>query len=129
DETAEEQVRVIIEEAAAAQAPAGSPAQKIGALYNSWMDVERVEQLGLAPIQADLDRLAALPDKEAVARVMGDPAMAVSAIVGGYVDVDAMNTDRYVMYLTQSGLGLPNRDYYFAELWRFAQIRPAHVDY
>jgi predicted metalloendopeptidase len=129
DEAAEEQVRVIVEEAAAAQAPAGSPAQKIGGLYKSWMDADRVEQLGLAPLQADLDRLAALPDKDAVARVMGDPALGASSIVGAYVDVDAMNTSRYVLYLTQAGLGLPNRDYYLQEGERFDQIRAGYVDY
>jgi predicted metalloendopeptidase len=129
DEAAEDQVRIIVEEAAASDAPAGTPQQKVGALFNSWMDETRVEELGLTPIRNDLAMLASLADKEAVARVMGDPGLASSAIVGGYVDVDAKNTSRYTMYLTQSGLGLPNRDYYLEEGERFDAIRAAYLAY
>ncbi len=129
DEEAQEQVRDIIEEAAALDAPDGTPTQKVGDLYNSWMDAERVEELGLAPLQDDIDRLSALEDRDAVARAMGDPGLASSAIVGGYVDVDVKNTDRYVMYVTQAGLGLPNRDYYLEEGERFDEIREAYVAY
>ncbi len=128
-ETAEEQVRAIIEEAARMDSPRGTPAQQVGDLYNSWMDEERVEALGLAPIAADLERLAGLPDKESVARVMGDTSLTSNAIVGGYVDVDARQTDRYILYLTQSGLGLPNRDYYLDEGERFTALRAAYAAY
>jgi putative endopeptidase len=70
-EEAEQQVRVIIEECAEADAAPGSNAQKIGDLYTSFMDEDRAERLGADPIRADLDALAGLGSMEELVGFMG----------------------------------------------------------
>lgn len=126
---AEQQVREIIQDASATDAAPGSAEQKIGDLYNSWMDQEAIEARGLEPAQADLDRIAGLSSHEEIAAAMGDPALGAPAPYAGYVDIDSKQTDRYVFYITQSGLGLPDRDYYLNDDQRFQDIRAAYVDY
>ncbi len=124
---AEEQVRAIIQDIAAEDAASGSVEQKVGDLYNSWMDEEAIEEAGLAPAQPDLDRIADIEDHEDVAVAMADPSLGVPAPWGGYVDIDAKDPDRYIFYIGQSGLGLPDRDYYLSDEQRFVDIREAYV--
>ncbi|HEY0189430.1 MAG TPA: M13-type metalloendopeptidase [Cellulomonas sp.] len=109
---AEEQVRDIITEAAGLAEPTGVQAQ-IGALYTSFMDTAAVEAAGTAPLRAELDAIAAAHDPAALVRVLGalQRAGAVSA-TGFWVDNDAKDPERYVVYLAQSGLGLPDESYY-----------------
>jgi len=119
-EEAEQQLKAIAEEVAAAEAADGSDSQRIGDYYETYLDTDRIEELGMEAAAADLAAYDALADHEAVARVMADPALGTSPI-GFYVDLDPKNTDRYIVHLTQSGLGLPDRDYYLEE--NFAEIR------
>jgi putative endopeptidase len=86
---------------------------KIGAAYASFMDTERIESLGLAPLEADLAQVRGVGDKDALL-----VALATLQRTGGvagvafFVDNDAMDPERYVVHLTQSGLGLPDEAYY-----------------
>ncbi|MDN4483112.1 M13 family metallopeptidase [Demequina lignilytica] len=102
---AEAHTRTIIEEA-----PAESV---IGALYASFMDVERVDSLGIAPLLPDLEPIEAATSHEELARAMGAlQRSGVTGIVGYYVFADRLDPDRNVVYLSQSGLGLPDEAYY-----------------
>jgi len=83
----------------------------------------------MAPIEADLAKIAAVSTKEEAATLMGDPSMGVRAPVGGWVDVDVKDVDNYIFYLTQSGLGMPNRDYYLDEGEKSDELRAAYVKY
>ena len=123
-EQAEEQIRTIIEDAAAADAPEGSLEQKIGNTFAAFMDTEAIEERGLAPIQPELDRFDALESHEDVAMAFIDPALGVETPFAAYVSIDAKAPDQYTVYMTQSGLGLPNRDYYFDE--KFADKAQAY---
>ncbi len=60
---AEKNLRVIVDEAAAAKAAAGSDQQLIGDFYSSFMDEAKTEQLGLTPLQPELERIAAIKDR------------------------------------------------------------------
>ena len=86
---------------------------KIGAAYASFMDTERIESLGLAPLEADLAQVRDVADKDALL-----VSLATLQRTGGvagvafFVDNDAMDPERYVVHLTQSGLGLPDEAYY-----------------
>ncbi len=124
---AEAQVRIIIEEAAATEAPAGDARQQIGALYSAYLDTARIEELGLAPIRDELGELLALADHADVARWMG--RRGTQSIVGLYISQDAGNPDRYLVHVAQSGLGLPDRDYYLREDEPFPAHRAAYRDY
>ncbi|PHR61544.1 MAG: peptidase M13 [Robiginitomaculum sp.] len=108
----EAQVRAIIEDSAKMKSAKGSNEQKIGDLYASFMDTDAIQANGLKPVQADLDAIAALKDHADMARMMGDPAMGIQSIMGGWVTVDSKNVEKNIFYMTQSGLGMPNRGYY-----------------
>ncbi|ESV65767.1 peptidase M13 family protein [Mycobacteroides abscessus subsp. bolletii 1513] len=110
---AEEQVRQIITEAAESNAAEGTESQKIGDLFASFMDTETVSGLGLAPLQQELDLIASASDTTALAAVMGVLQRAgVGSGVGCYVDTDAKDSSRYLLHVSQSGLGLPDESYY-----------------
>ncbi|KQR99327.1 peptidase M13 [Williamsia sp. Leaf354] len=111
---AEENVRdIVVECAETTDAPTGSDAQLIGALYRSFMDTDRIESLGLSPIRAQLDRVAAIGSTEELAEVMGELQRAGSGgALGFYVDTDSKQSDRYLVHLSQSGIGLPDESYY-----------------
>ncbi|MBY6185169.1 peptidase M13 [Marinobacter hydrocarbonoclasticus] len=128
-EKAQADVKAIIEELAATEGlKAGSDEQKVADLYRSMMDTDTIEKLGVTPLQAEFDAIAALSSKDDLAAYF-----AHSQIVGGgtpfafYVSVDAKDSSRYATHIWQYGLSLPDRDYYFNEAERFVKIRDAYV--
>ncbi len=107
---AEEQVRDIITSASAADGP---DAQRIGDLYASFMDEAAVARVGVAPLRAELDTITAAADRDALAAVVG--ALQRTGVGGGagvYVDTDSKDSTRYLLHISQSGLGLPDESYY-----------------
>jgi len=124
---AEERVAEIIADATAADAEPGDPLQQIGAMHAAYMDTDRIDALGLEPIRAELDQLLALQSHEDVARWMARPGTA--SIAGVYVTLDSGNPERYLVHLGQSGLGLPDKDYYQRDDEPFPAHRAAYVDY
>lgn len=106
---AETQVRAIIEEGGAGAAD-GSIQKKIGDFYAAFMDEAAIEQKGAAPLKASLDAIATAPDKAALCALFGAPGYPTP--IETYVNVDSKNSARYLLNVTQAGLGMPNRDYY-----------------
>ena len=110
---AEEQVRDLITEAAATDAPAGTAEQRIGDLYASFMDTDAVARIGIQPLLDELATIDAAPSAEALTAVLGGlQRTGVSGGTGVYVDTDSKNSSRYLLHLSQSGLGLPDESYY-----------------
>ncbi|MBI3214893.1 MAG: M13 family metallopeptidase [Mycobacterium sp.] len=110
---AEEQVRDLITEAAAAAAPEGTDQQRIGDLYASFLDEAAVQARGVAPLLEELADIDAAGDAQALAAVLG--ALQRSGVGGGagvYVDTDSKDSTRYLLHVSQSGLGLPDESYY-----------------
>ncbi len=126
-ERSEERVKKIIEDAAAGNAPAGSLEQKIGDFYAAFVDTDAIDAKGYDVVADDLAKINAIETHEDVARVIGDPRLAVSTPIGIFVNVDAKQTDEYILYITQAGLGMPNRDYYLDD--KFADKRPKYIAY
>ncbi|NBC37540.1 peptidase M13 [Novosphingobium sp. FSY-8] len=92
------------------QAPAGT---QYGALYASFMDEARLETLGLKPLMADLAVVRAIKDKTAFARHMGGTMGRFgNSLIGFDVMPDTVDPTINVLGVGQSGLGLPERDYY-----------------
>ena len=113
-EDVSQQLRGIVEEAVNAphRAP-GSDLQKIGDLYSSFMDEEKLEQLGLKPLEAEMARVAALSDKRQIpALIARFNQIGANAPFVLSVHQDNKDASRYVADINQSGLGMPNRDYY-----------------
>ena len=112
-EEAEKAVLAIIERAKTA--PAGSEAKKVGDLYESFMDEARIEEVGLRPLQDMMARIAAaLPGgHQDLVGVLGEIERAgVDGLWRLFVDNDPGNPERYVMFLEQGGLSLPDESYY-----------------
>ncbi|WP_422933153.1 M13 family metallopeptidase [Sinomonas sp. P47F7] len=125
---AEENVRALIEELAATGHPAGSDEQKIGAMYASFMDEERVAQLGAAPLHALLAEVEAIDDAEGLVTTSARLGRGGSeSLFGYYAAPDAGNPERVLLYLSQGGLGLPDESYYRED--RFAEVRAAYSSY
>jgi len=130
-EKSEIALRAIIEETAAQKdRQEGTDAQKVRDLYQSFMDTQRIEQLGLEPLRADLKRVAALKSPNEYPELFADfYRWGVTTPVVLFVNQDAKQTTRYIIYANQSGLGLPDRDYYFKQEPRFAEVRAAYQTY
>ena len=126
----EADLRAIVEELAAAPNKRnGSPAQQIGDLYASLMDEQRIEALGTAPIRPQLDRIYALGTAADFAAEAGRlSAHGVGGPFGGNVAMDP-ESGELVVHLTQSGILLPDRDYYLDGSARYASIRKQYQDY
>ena len=125
-EQSEAQVRQIIEDLSTGVAEPGSNAQKIGDLFRSFMDVERIESLGIAPIAADLERTLNIQSANELLEVMGGlEARGLGGLFYIGVEVDAHDSNRYVMYMSQGGISLPDEAYYREE--QYAPIREAFL--
>jgi len=125
----EDRVKAVIEDLAKMTSETGSVEQKIGDLYASFMDTDTIEAKGLAPIKADLAAISALDNHKAVAAMMGDPAMGVRSPFGGFVNTDAKNPDVYIFYLSQAGLGMPNRGYYLDDDEKSVGLRADYMTF
>jgi putative endopeptidase len=110
---AEEQVRDLITEAADKQAATGTDPQRIGDLYASFMDTDAVARIGIQPLLDELAPIDTATSTEALTAVLGDlQRTGVGGGTGVYVDTDSKNSTRYLLHLSQSGLGLPDESYY-----------------
>ena len=126
---AEEQVHEIITNAADGSPASGTDEQRIGDLYGSFVDEQAVEERGLAPLLDDLAAIDAADGPDALAAVVGGlQRTGVGGGVGLYVDTDSKDSSRYLVHVSQSGLGLPDESYYRDE--QHAAILgayPAHI--
>ncbi|WFL76703.1 M13 family metallopeptidase [Altererythrobacter arenosus] len=116
----EGQLRTIIMDA-----PADS---QLGALFQSFMDEDRVNALGLEPLRPRLDAIRAAADKSAFSRLMGETAGTFGGSLAGmfpYADPNEPTVSS--LFVGAGGLGLPEKDYYFDD--RFAKERNAYVAY
>jgi putative endopeptidase len=115
-------------DAAKANAAPGSNQQKIGDFWAVGIDSVKADKLGYTPIKPELDRIAAIKTPADVPGVVAhEIQLGVRALIGPRVSQDDKNSDKMALYLYQSGLGLPNRDYYFNTDTRTKNIRRAYV--
>ncbi|WP_457113153.1 M13 family metallopeptidase [Marmoricola sp. URHA0025 HA25] len=126
-DAAEEHVHAIIEACAAGEV-SGDDARKIGDLFASFMDEDRVRELGTTPIQGLLDAIDQIADLRDLAAYLGEfERRGGGGLFGSFVDTDDRNSDRYLVNIVQGGIGLPDESYYREE--KFAEIRAKYVDY
>ena len=118
----------IVDKTAAAHAAAGTNEQKIGDYYASCMDTDGIEKRGLAPIQPELDRIAALQSKAELPPLI---AHLNRLSVGVFFDYgsqqDFKDATREIAYIDQSGLGLPEKDYYLRTDEKSVETRKQYV--
>ena len=110
----ESRLRKLMEDAAS-RAPAQpvSLSDKVGAFYQAFMDTHRINMLGAAPIEPELDAIRRAADRKALAGLMGRGNRDFEgSLFSLREDIDLKDVNHYSIYLGQSGLGLPDRDYY-----------------
>ena len=142
DET-QDQLHGLIDQAAKA-APGGDANEaKIGLLYTSFMDAAKLDELGVKPLAADFAAIDALKDKKGIAALMGNLGKLLgqpgwngpsgtSLPFVAFVHQDNKDSTKYVVDFQQSGIGLPDRDYYLkdddAKLKQMRSEYQAHIE-
>jgi putative endopeptidase len=113
-ENVEGQIRTLIEGAAQDKnAKAGSDAQKMGDYYASYIDMARRNALGVKPLAPELARIAALKDKSGLGALAAHASrIGAGSPVAMGVGQDSKQSTQYLVEISQSGLGMPNRDFY-----------------
>ncbi|RPE77730.1 MULTISPECIES: M13 family metallopeptidase [unclassified Frondihabitans] len=125
-EAAEKAVREIIDESQGAEP--GTEARKVGDLFTSFLDEDTIESLGATPIQPLLATVDDVTTVDALLETVGRfELQGVSGFVQLFVDNDPGNPERYIVFVEQGGLGLPDESYYREE--KFADIRTAYRSY
>ncbi|MGO4599252.1 M13 family metallopeptidase [Terrabacter sp. 2RAF25] len=122
-------VRDLIEAAAADHDSApGTPKRQVGDLYASFTDTDRVEELGLTPLQALLSEVATISDVATLGAALGRLERdGVDGPLRHFVSPDERSPEDYVVYLEQGGLGLPDESFYRED--KYADIRTAYVEH
>lgn len=141
DDETRKRLRAIVEDSAKAGAAADADTRKIGDCYAAFLDEATIEAKGITGLKPQLDAIAAIANRHALARVAGAQLRA---------DVDPLNNTNYwtgnlfgvwvtqgladpshsYPYLLQGGLGIPDRDYYVSDNPHMAEVRKeyqAHV--
>ncbi|MDR2216601.1 MAG: M13 family metallopeptidase [Nevskiaceae bacterium] len=126
-EQSETDVRAIVDELLANPPAAGSTPAKVADLYAGWMDEAAIESRGIEPLQPYLQQINAVRDRAGLLKLMGSPEFA--APFGVEIDADPQDPTRYLVWIGQEGLGMPNRDYYLREGAAFDKYRQAYQTY
>ncbi len=116
--------------AEAAMTATDPEARKVGDLYAAFMDEAGIEAAGLTPLQPQLAAIDAVSTIRDLAPLMARlDAVGVTTALGVFVDPDARDASRNALWLYESGLGLPDRDYYLGAEPRFAAVRDQYRAY
>lgn len=124
----DERVRGIIEDLAGMEPAAGSIEQKISDYFQSYLDTETLNELGIGPLRPDLAAIDAIADREQLVAAFGRAQLDNTASpFAFYIDADRGNPDRHQLVLTLSGLSLPDRDYYLLDTEDYQRVRAEYL--
>jgi len=123
-------LRKISEDAAIAKGPTGSVTQQIGDLWHSGMDSEAINRQGITPLKENLGRIDNIRTIRDLLQFSASlHRKGIDVLFSDNVGQDDMNSEKMTYQLTQGGLGMPNRDYYFNTAKKPAQVRKAYRHY
>jgi putative endopeptidase len=104
------------------------PNSNIGKAYATYLDTTAIEAKGLAPIQSWLNQIRGLQSKAGYPALLAAAARnGVGSPIAAFVRQDAKDPDTYLMHLSQSGLAMPDRDYYLSKDPKLAETKAAYV--
>ena len=107
---------------------AGSDEAKVAEIYRTFLDEAAVEKLDDKPLRPYIDAVKKAQTREDVAKLMARASSSFGeSFFGAGVTDDQKNPDRYALYLNQSGLGLPDREYYLRD--NFKPQKERYVKY
>ncbi len=114
----------------AAQISNDPEARKVSDLYSSYMNEARVERLGIKPLHAELQLAAGLKHARDIGPLMGHlDRIGIASPLATRVWPDSKNSAQYAFWIMQSGLGLPDRDYYLSDDARLAEFRTKYREH
>ncbi len=129
-DTNEAHIHQILEYAAAHDDTANSINQKVGDLYKSGMDTSAIEKLGYDPVKPQLAKIAAAKDYKDLVKLAADGFKTGDGfLLGFYVSPDDKISTKNAAHFDQTGLNLPNRDYYFKTDTASKKILDGYVTY
>ena len=123
-EKSEQRVLNIIQELAEAEPDPATLEGKVASVYNAYMDTSGIETDGLAPATPYLSKIKNIDSREDLAKLFA--ATGYASPIAGWVGVDSKQTDQYIFYVTQAGLGIRDRDYYLDDTEKNLEIRAAY---
>ena len=124
-----DRLKKINEDAINANAPKGSTTQKIGDFYYSGLDTTGIEKAGISPLQQQLDLIDEAKDAQDILNAAAIlTTTGTRNVLGARVEQDDKNSSKMIVQMGQTGLGLPNRDYYFRTDARTTRIRTEYSD-
>ncbi len=124
---AEGDVKTIVEEVASKSSEPGSLEQKVGGYFRSWMDADKANALGAAPLKPHLDKIYAAASRDDLMKLFG--SIHHQGPAGFGIIPDPADTTRYIAFVGQAGIGLPDRDYYLKTDGKFPEYRDAYRAY
>jgi len=125
-------VKSILEEAAAnaSKASQGSLDQKMGYFYASGLDTNTIDKIGYEPIKPIFQKIDAITTVPQILNFVSFLHLhAISSMFGMGIEQDLMNSKVYRIYISQDGIGLPDRDYYLESDARSQEIRSEYMKY
>ena len=126
----QENVKAIIEKSASGDFEKGTDEQKVGDLYNSFLDWDTRNARGIEPLQPELDRINAISNHDELAVYFaGAMTRGLDAPIGAQQLTDFLDPNYYAFLIAQSGLGLPDREYYFKDDEKSEEIRTKYVEH
>ena len=127
-EASEDNVKKIIEAAAAGTNAAGSDEQKVGDLYGSFMNMDKRNEIGMIPLQAEFSKIDEIASYDDLATYFGYAnKYGYSVPISLFFYQDFKNPEIFTTYLIQSGLGLPDREYYLKTDERSKAIQASYM--
>ena len=126
----QELLKNILEEVSQKEHPKGSIEQMVGDFYASGIDTISINQHGIKPIQPILDRIKSISDVASMTEFVATQIKSGDySIFYPYISPDQNNSTLNILHFAQTGLGLPDRDYYFSEDASVKRIQEAYKTY
>lgn len=126
-ERSEKQVKEIIDDVTS-RTDLNAEEKMVADFYNSYMDTEAINKLGISPIQSTLDEIAAVKSVDDLTKLFGAAWLkGTGSPIGGGMWFNRLDPDKYEMSMGAGGLGMPDRSYYLVDSERFQKTRAAYV--
>jgi putative endopeptidase len=123
-------LKIINENAAKENAAEGTTSQKIGNFWITAMDTATIEKQGLQPLQSWFDKINSVTDFKSLSNVMAQmEKIGAGTLIGTYISQDAKNSDEIALQFWQTGLGLPEKEYYFKTDSATVNIRNKYIQH
>ena len=126
-EKSEQDIKAIIDGFATSPPAAGTSVAKAADFYASWMDEAGIEARGVEPLKPYLEEIRAISDRGSLLKYLAKPYATAPFGIG--IEADVTDPKRYAVWMTQAGLGMPDRSYYLDEGDKFKQYRSAYKAY